>query len=131
MMKSVARGVLIWIAAFAVTYVAMIIINSVGAGLHSGGPSYGASRVQQEISGFTRLLVHVVPAIAVGYWQPAPAWKIAGVMSLITEGVNAMQLTSHAGFPYVGAPVAEIAAYVLLGIFAASTVASWRRLRSA
>jgi len=126
-MKTIVRSVLVWIAAFAVTYVVMVVLNSVGAAMHGEAPSYGSSRLQQELSGFTRLLIHVIPAIAVAYWQPLQAWKIAGVMSLMVEGVNAFTLVGKAGFPYVGDPLAEMTAYVLLGTLAAYAVAAGRK----
>ena len=125
-MSSVVRSALVWIAAFVAVYVLVVIANSVGASLFGNDANYGSSRVQQELSGFFRLAIHVAPAIVVAFYRPPYAWQVAGVMSSVFELLDALNKFGREGFAYIGEPISILLTYVLVAMLSACWMASKR-----
>ena len=125
-MSIVVRSTLVWIAAFVAVYILVVIANSIGASLFGNDANYGSSRVQQELSGFFRLAIHVAPAIVVAFYRPHYAWQVAGVMSSVFELLDALNKFGRDGFEYIGEPISILLTYVLVAMLSASWMASKR-----
>jgi hypothetical protein len=118
-MKKGLAALAIWLLTFAAVYVAMVLVNSLGAHFQDQSASYGSSRLYQEISGFAHLLVHVIPALCVGFFVPRLAWQVSGILSLIAEISGNLDLFGKQGLPYIGDPLASIVTYALIGMLSA------------
>ena len=125
-MSNVVRSILVWIAAFVAVYILIVIANSVGASLFGNDANYGSSRVQQELSGFFRLAIHVAPAMVVAFYRPRYAWQVAGAMSSVFELLDALNKFGRGGFAYIGEPMSIVLTYVLVAMLSAFWMASKR-----
>lgn len=127
-MSSFPKAAFTWLIAFGVTYVAMIIVNTLGGMVHGHAMSYGSSRLYQEVTGFAQIALHVLPAVAVGRFVPQLALRTAFTGSLLYEVLGNMGAVGRDSLPYVGDPIAVIVTYVLLGTLAAHWMASRRTM---
>jgi hypothetical protein len=113
------RVVLLWLAVAAATFIFFVIANSVGAAAYGDPLSYGSSTLQQVISRAGKILLHVLPGIAVGFTRQPRGWILASVMSLIGVAACWWYFRGAFGTLLLSFPSVEAACLVLLGAVAA------------
>jgi hypothetical protein len=129
-MWKLVRAVLTWLLAAGATFLATVVVNSIGATMHPEPSTYGSSDLQQSISRLGKVLIHVVPGIAIGLTSLPRNWILAGVMSSILLSATWWYFRGAFGVLLLSFPFLEAALLVLLGVVAARMTSTVGKRRS-
>jgi hypothetical protein len=117
------------VGTFVIVYAILIAANSGFAAMYGTPQEYVQSRILLEITAFSRLAMHLAPAIVIGYSDTKHGWKLACLLSLLIELPGIYSGLSKAGFPYVGDPFSTILTFICLSGIAAKCASFYRQAK--
>ncbi|WP_171159795.1 hypothetical protein [Usitatibacter palustris] len=129
MTLKMVRGAFIWLAAFATTFLAIVVTNSVAAEAHGNPLTYGSTTLQQAVTQVGKVLMHILPGMAVGLAMPSRSWMVAGLLSSAVVSLAWWYFRGTFGAVLLSFPVVEAAVLVMLGIVAAAVTSAAKRDR--